>query len=186
MVEVEGRNIAALLNPRPVVLVTSCDINNKPNVLTVAWTMPVSHDPPLLALSISPTHHSHALLAETGECVVNIVGQQFAHAVEVCGNTSGAHANKFELAGLKTAESLHVRPPRIHGCLAYMECRIVRVLNAGDHSLLLADVVWAEATKGAFSDVWDTEQGDVLLCRQRDRFGVCKEISAGREVEQWQ
>ena len=78
MVEVEGRNIAALLNPRPVVLVTSCDINNKPNVLTVAWTMPVSHDPPLLALSISPTHHSHALLAETGECVVNIVGQQFA------------------------------------------------------------------------------------------------------------
>jgi len=173
MIEVEGRNIAALLNPRPVVLVTTCGIDGVPNVLTVSWTTPVSHEPPMVALSISEARYSHALLNETDECVVNVVGQQFIHAVEVCGNLSGAQADKFVIAGLKTTESLYVRPPRIEGALACLECRVVRALIAGDHSLFLAQVLVAEANELAFSDVWDTEVGDVLICRQRDRFGVC-------------
>jgi len=182
MIEVRGRNVSALLNPRPVVLVTTCGKDGIPNVLSVTWTTPVSHEPPILALSIAPIRHSHWLLNETGECVVNVVGQQLMDAVELCGKASGSRANKFAAAGLKTTGSVYVQPPRIDGALACLECRVIRSLIAGDHSLFIAQVLVAEADDRAFSDVWNTEAGDVLLCRQRDRFGICQKVPAQGNV----
>ena len=78
MVNVIGRDIAALLNPRPVALITCCDNAGTPNVLSVTWTMPVSHEPPIIAISIAPSRHSHSLLLEAGEFVLNIVGPGFS------------------------------------------------------------------------------------------------------------
>jgi hypothetical protein len=60
MLDVKGRDIAALLNPRPVVLITCCDRAGMPNVLSVAWTTPVSHEPPIIAVSIAPNRYSHS------------------------------------------------------------------------------------------------------------------------------
>jgi flavin reductase (DIM6/NTAB) family NADH-FMN oxidoreductase RutF len=182
MVNVTGRDIAALLNPRPVVLITCCDKAGHPNVLSVTWTMPVSHEPPIIAISIAPSRHSHSLLLETNEFVLNIVGQSFRNAVETCGNCSGKSADKFAEAALQTQKSLCVRPPRIAGALGYLECHIEERQAVGDHSLFLAHVLHAEALEKAFPGVWDTETGDVLLCRQRDQFGYC-EISESGEAE---
>jgi flavin reductase (DIM6/NTAB) family NADH-FMN oxidoreductase RutF len=182
MVNVKGRDIAALLNPRPVALITCCDKAGQPNVLSVTWTMPVSHEPPIIAISVAPSRHSHALLLETNEFVLNIVGQSFIDAVETCGNCSGASTNKVAEAGLRTEKSLCVWPPRIVGALGYLECRVAKRLTVGDHSLFLANVLQAEAVAEAFSGVWDTGNGDVLLCRQRDQFGRCK-ISDADEAE---
>jgi flavin reductase (DIM6/NTAB) family NADH-FMN oxidoreductase RutF len=174
MVNVKGRDIAALLNPRPVALITCCDKAGKPNILSVTWTTPVSHEPPIIAISIAPSRHSHSLLLETDEFVLNIVGQKFLRAVETCGTCSGKSEDKFAKATLQTQKSLRVRPPRIVGALGYMECHIEERRTVGDHSLFLANVLHAEAVKKAFPGVWDTETGDVLLCRQRDQFGRCE------------
>jgi len=174
MVNVKGRDIAALLNPRPVALITCCDTTGQPNVLSVTWTMPVSHEPPIIAISIAPSRHSHSLLLETNEFVLNIVGQSFLKAVETCGNCSGKSVDKFANATLQTEKSHCVRPPRIAGALGYLECRIEERRTVGDHSLFLANVLHAEALEEAFPGVWDTEIGDVLLCRQRDQFGRCE------------
>ena len=173
MIPVQGRDIAALLNPRPVALVTCCDKAGIPNVLSVTWSMPVSHEPPMVAIGIASSRYSHRLIIQTKHFVLNIVGQNFLEAVEACGAVSGATTDKFAQAGLCLGKSLFVRPPRIIGALGYLECRVEKRLSAGDHSLFLAKVVCAEALEGAFAGIWNTEKGDVLLCRQRDQFGQC-------------
>jgi flavin reductase (DIM6/NTAB) family NADH-FMN oxidoreductase RutF len=67
------------------VLVSCIGKANKPNVTTVAWAMPTSINPPLLAISLAPTRHSHTLIEESGEFTV--ISQrwkfcrQFTHAV---------------------------------------------------------------------------------------------------------
>jgi flavin reductase (DIM6/NTAB) family NADH-FMN oxidoreductase RutF len=171
-----------MLNPRPVALITCCDKAGVPNVLSVTWTMPVLHEPPIIAVSIAPNRYSHALLLITNEFVLNIVGQSFLEAVETCGNCSGKITNKFAKAGLRTEKSLCVQPPRIVGALGYLECRVAEHLTVGDHSLFLANVLHAEALEKAFPGVWDTETGDALLCWQRDHFGRC-EISESDEAK---
>jgi flavin reductase (DIM6/NTAB) family NADH-FMN oxidoreductase RutF len=165
-----GRNISALLNPRPVVLVTCCDKNGVPNVLSAAWHTPLSHDPPLLGISIDKRRYSHHLIVASGEFAINVVGPEFQPAIEFCGNCSGAEVDKITSAKLNLKQAYHIRPPLIDGALAHLECVVRQQVNAGNHSFFIADVLYAEAREDGFSDCWEASIGSVLLCLQRDRF----------------
>jgi len=48
-----------MLFPTPVVLVTSVDEAEKPNIITLAWTGVVNSDPPMIGISIRPERYSH-------------------------------------------------------------------------------------------------------------------------------
>lgn len=61
-----------LLHSMHTVLVSCRGKTGKHNIITLAWAMPTSINPPLIAISISPRRHSHALIEETKEFVVNI------------------------------------------------------------------------------------------------------------------
>ena len=178
---IRGREIAALLNPRPVVLVTCCDAEGKPNVFSLAWHTPLSHDPALVGISIGRSHYSHSLIQATGEFVINIVGQGLLNAVVVCGNHSGADGDKSTLADLKLERARWVQAPLIADALGYLECRVAQEVSCGDHTLFVGHVIDAVARPDCFSDEWDLIRGDVLLCRQRDHFGHC--VAAERAGE---
>lgn len=168
---ITGRKIAALLNPRSAVLVTCCDATGVPNVLSVAWHTPLSHEPPLVGLSIGLTRYSHGLIAETGEFVINVVDKALQPAVELCGSHSGRDSDKVALAGLPLRPACCVRPPVIVSAMGHLECRVEGRVPAGDHTFFVGRVLHAEVRAGCFSDAWHPTQGHVLLCLQRDRFG---------------
>ena len=100
---IQGRAIAALLNPRPAVLVTCCDGKGKPNVLSIAWHTPLCHNPPMLGISIDHRRYSHNLIDHSGEFVINVVSQAFLPAIELCGNQSGQSMDKFQEAEIGRA-----------------------------------------------------------------------------------
>lgn len=168
---IQGREIAALLNPRPVVLVTCCDEHDAPNVLSVAWHTPLSHDPPLVGISIDLRRYSHELINRSGEFVLNIVAQEFQSIIELCGNRSGRDLDKVRAAGLALQPAYHVNPPFIDGALAHLECTIVNQVRTGDHTFFVGQVLYAEAQAGCFTDHWVPQNGNVLLCLQHDCFG---------------
>ena len=167
---IRGRQIAALLNPRLAILVTSCDDHGVPNVLTIAWHTPLSHDPPLLGISVDFRRYSHELIQKSGEFVLNIVSQQFQSAVELCGNHSGRELEKFAAAELELQPAYHVHPPLIQRALAHIECVVENQIRTGDHTFFIGKVLYAEAKPGCFNDAWEPDTGDVLLCLQRDRY----------------
>lgn len=172
MTIIHAREISALLNPRPAVLLTCCDEQGKPNIITIAWLTPLSHDPPLLGVSIAPSRYSHSLIDQTGEFVVNVVSRQLEQAVILCGAQSGAQVDKFQAAGLTALPAHHVRPPLIGGALAHLECRVVNQLHTGDHTFFVGQVLHAQALGGSFDEGWLEQKGDVLLCLQRGEFGT--------------
>jgi flavin reductase (DIM6/NTAB) family NADH-FMN oxidoreductase RutF len=71
-VEVPLSSSYRLLHPRLTVLVSCVDKEGKANVITLAWSMPVSINPPIVAISIAPKRYSHQLVEETKEFVINI------------------------------------------------------------------------------------------------------------------
>ncbi|NTW28451.1 MAG: flavin reductase family protein [Coriobacteriia bacterium] len=165
-----GRDIAALLHPRPVYLITTCDALGRPDVSAVAWVTPLSHTPPLVGISVRPKSRTHTLIEESGQFVINVADTSMQKAVEVCGNVSGHGADKIELAGLVTEEASCVSPPRLSGARAWIECAVEQRIDAGDHVLFMARILVARAKEG-FENGWDPDRASILLCSAHDRFG---------------
>ena len=55
-------NFHKLFYPKQVLLLTSCDREGKPNILTVSWHMPVSLEPPQIAVSIGKARYTKKLI----------------------------------------------------------------------------------------------------------------------------
>ncbi len=168
---ITGREVLALLNPRPAVLVTCCDQEGKPNAITIAWHTPLSHDPPLVGISIGKTRYSHGVIERSGEFVINIMDTTFRSAVETCGSVSGVDCDKIAMAGLELQPSHKVRCPSILGALGFLECRLIQQVPAGDHTLFIGEVLTAMVRKDSFNDSWIPHKARVLLFWHRGKYG---------------
>ncbi len=144
-----------LLHPYNATLVSCKGKNEETNVLAVAWVIPVSVDPPLLAMSIRPERYSHEFIMETKEFVVNIPTFKMAKKVLLCGRRSGRTFEKFKKALLSPQKAEKVNVPVIKECAAHLECKLVKTVKTGDHTLIIGQVVAAYATKGYFEEVYD-------------------------------
>lgn len=136
--------------PQLVGLVTTVDRAHQPNVATFAWIMSTSHDPELIAVSVSRARYTYECL--TDEFVVNLPTKELVKQVWAVGTLSGSNVDKFQVAGLTPIPSDVVKPPRIAECPTHIECRIVDTLETGDHTIFVGEVV---AKSGDFDAMKD-------------------------------
>jgi flavin reductase (DIM6/NTAB) family NADH-FMN oxidoreductase RutF len=130
-----------MLNPVPVVLVTSIGRHNRPNVMTVAWTGTVCSDPPMVSISLRSETLSHGLIQETREFVVNVPTAQMVRAVDYCGVLSGRNVDKFEKTGLTPVPASKVQPPVLRECPINLECMVRQEIVLGLHTLFIGEIV---------------------------------------------
>jgi flavin reductase (DIM6/NTAB) family NADH-FMN oxidoreductase RutF len=131
--------------PMRTFLITSGDIEGKPNIVAVSFCMPVSKIPPLLACAIREKACSSKLIEETGEFVVNIPPQVLKRQIYYCGYHSGHDVDKFKETGLTPKPARRVKAPIIEECVAHMECKVRQVMETGDKKLFVGEVVEAYA-----------------------------------------
>ena len=154
-----------LVHPMHAVLV-SClgtQAGSKPNIIAVAWIMPTSMAPPLVAISISPQRHSHKLIEESGEFVINIPTLELLQSTYSCGTFSGRSFDKFKKAGLTPMPSKKVKAPAIKECIAHLECIVEDQTKTGDHSVFVGKIVEAYADPGVFTENYDLKTSRLLL-----------------------
>lgn len=149
-----------LLTPGPLCLLTT-RYRGQVNVMTIAWVCPISLEPPLVMMALHPSRLTHDLLRLSEECVLSIPGRPLAEQAVRCGTISGQDADKTKLTGLTLDSGQRVEAPWIHECLAHLECVVVSVLQPGDHTLFIAEIVDAWAEKEAFQDMWLLQDKEV-------------------------
>lgn len=142
-----------LLLPRPVVLVTCIDDNGKPNIITIGWSSPVSHNPLVVAVAISPKRYSHDLIDRSREFVVNIPDINMAEMSNWCGRKSGRKFDKFAETGWTALPGKTIKTPHIAECYVHLECKVVQQVITGDHTTFFGQVVDAYAAKDSFKKV---------------------------------
>jgi flavin reductase (DIM6/NTAB) family NADH-FMN oxidoreductase RutF len=110
-----------------------------PRGMTVNSFTSVSLDPPLILVSIAKTSRSHDLLASGVAFTVNILGAE-----------QEPIARHFTRRGDDVAIHWHLAAssPRLIGTLAHFECSHWRSYDAGDHTLVLGEVVDFAAREG--------------------------------------
>lgn len=130
----------ALTAPLPPTIVTVGDMERS-NMLTVAWTGILATVPPKTYVSIRPSRHSHAMLTEGGEFVINLPSADMARTVDFVGIYTGKKMDKFERCGLTKLPSEKVAPPTIAECPISLECRVSEVISMGSHDVFVADIL---------------------------------------------
>ena len=139
--------VSTILNPVPVVMVSCAGKDpskegERPNIMTVAWAGTVNSEPPMISVSIRKSRHSHKIISETGEFVVNLVSKSLCKACDYCGVRSGADEDKFKACsitpvkadGMKYAYAIKEAPVSI-------SCTVKAVQELGSHDMYIAEIV---------------------------------------------
>lgn len=106
------------------------------NAFTAAWVMQASFDPPLLAISINPRHSSYALLQEGNEFTVNVLSRGRGDLARHFGQP--ASIDKLSTISWRAAEG---GAPIVLDALAWFECERIGECPAGDHVIVVGQVI---------------------------------------------
>lgn len=160
--KIRSDQASRLINHGPVILVTARHEQNM-NIMTAAWCMPVSKKPPMLAVAIGPSRFTHELIIKSGEFAVCIPGHDLSAQVMCCGTQSGRQgADKYAKCDLTAVPGEHVQAPLVVECLGAIECKLVAHPTAGDHSILVGEILGAWARPEAFGDRFLVENVSTL------------------------
>ena len=139
MRELELSRVFTLIEPGPVVLVTTRD-GTRNNIMTISWTMVLDFTP-MLAITTGAWNHSFAALRKFKECVIAIPTVDLLDRVVGIGTCSGADTDKFAKFKLTPLDGKVVNAPLIGECLANIECRVVDIVRK--HNIVVMEAVAA-------------------------------------------
>ena len=158
---------SVILNPVPVVMVTSRGTDGKDNVFTVGWVGTVCTKPPMLSISVRPERLSHKYISETMEFTVNMPTSKLTKAVDYVGVRSGKTVDKIKEMNFTMKEGTNVSSPYIDECPVSIECKVKTVLQLGTHDCFIAEVVGSHVNKNLFD-----EKGKIHL-EKADLISYC-------------
>lgn len=169
----------ALLAPLPPVMV-SCGNGENDNILTVAWTGILNTVPPKTYIAVRPKRHSHSIIKETGEFVLNLAPTSLVKTVDYCGIYTGAKVNKWEKCKLTKATADEVAAPMIAECPLSLCCKVTAVQPMGSHDLFFADIVavYADETLMDAQGKLHMERADLCAYAHGEYFALGKKIGS--------
>ena len=132
---------SAMLNPVPVVLITSKNKEGKINVFTVGWIGTACTKPPMITVAIRPERLSYEYIKESGNFVVNLPNSRMVRQVDYCGVRSGKQIDKIKEMKFTIENSKDVTSPLISECPVALECKVKSITPLGTHDLFLAEIV---------------------------------------------
>lgn len=132
---------SVMLNPTPVVLVTSKNKFGKINVFTVGWINTVCTKEPIVAMGVRPERLSYDYIKESGECVINLPTKDMVKVVDYCGVVSGKKEDKIKHFNLQLNEGISISTPSLEKCPVSLECIVKSITSLGTHDLFLLKVI---------------------------------------------
>ena len=186
--------LTATIVPRPIAWITSLDAEGKLNAAPFSFFNALAGDPPIVGIGIGGRHpgrraghwkDSAANIRARGEFVVNLVPYDLREAMNVTAIEFAAEVDEVAEAGLETAPSTKVAPPRLAASPVALECqRFVTLEVEVDRTIVLGRVVAMHVRDDAVLDAErchiDTPKLDLIgrmhgrgwYARTTDRFDM--------------
>jgi flavin reductase (DIM6/NTAB) family NADH-FMN oxidoreductase RutF len=119
----------AIVAPRPIGWISSIGADGALNLAPYSFFNAFSTKPFLVWFSSGGDKDSSTFAAESGEFVVNIVGRDLAEKMNRTAVDSPRGVNEFDYAGLEMVPSQMVKPPRVAGVPAALECKVTEIFR---------------------------------------------------------
>jgi len=111
------------------------------HAFTGSWLSQCSMKPPRLMLGLRHGTHSLDMLKQGKVFSVNWMSKDDKKVLEQFFKTTPASGNRF---GELTYQTKKTGAPILDKALSYVECEVVDIHDAGDHSIIVGEVVNAE------------------------------------------
>ncbi|MDX8519880.1 flavin reductase family protein [Mesorhizobium sp. VK23D] len=143
MKELPLGDVYRLIEPGPVVLLTTRSRQGRANVMTMSWHTMAKIAPPTIACIVSSDDLSFFALRQTKECVIAVPPVGLADKVVKVGNRSGRDTDKFATAWLTPLRGERASAPLVAECFANLECRVVDTRLVNKYNLFVLEVLKA-------------------------------------------
>lgn len=124
-----------------VTIVTAADAEARPIGMTANAFTSVSLDPPLVLVCVGKSAASHATMVQTDNFAVHVLSDDQEDLSTTFARSAAQGEDKF--ADLDWDEDEH-GVPSLPGSLARMSCRVWDRLDAGDHLVVIGQVLALE------------------------------------------
>jgi flavin reductase (DIM6/NTAB) family NADH-FMN oxidoreductase RutF len=111
------------------------------HAMTANWVTQAAFEPPMVVVAVENTSRTIALMRDSHHFAISVLQQGQRDLAGKLGRTSDQSPQK--LKGIKTKPAPISGVPVLADCLGWVECRVVATLPAGDHTLVLGEVVAA-------------------------------------------
>ncbi|MGL5085851.1 MAG: flavin reductase family protein, partial [Clostridium sp.] len=168
---------SVVLNPVPVVLITSRNSDGKDNVFTIAWGGTVCTKPPMVSISIRPERLSYEYIKESMEFIINMPSQKIVKAVDYCGVKPGRKFDKIKEMGFTMKEGTNVNVAYIDECPVAIECKVKSVTALGTHDMFVAEVVGSHINADLMDEKGKLhfEKGDLITYCHGEYYPMSKD-----------
>jgi flavin reductase (DIM6/NTAB) family NADH-FMN oxidoreductase RutF len=111
------------------------------SAMTAAWVTQASERPPCVAVSVRGDRYTHDLIMESATFALSVLREDQVDVATHFSETSGEYHDKLRGVpyGLTPGGS-----PHLLDCLAYMDCKVLDTVRAGDHTVLIGEVTAGE------------------------------------------
>jgi len=131
--------------------ITSTD-NDEVNAMVANWLSQVSFEPRLIALGLQKKSYSYGLIDKGRVFAINLFRKEDKESMLPFTKSRAKNPQKME--GASYTLSANTGCPVLEGAAAYIECRVVDMIDiGGDHDIVLAQPLAATILKTA--DVGD-------------------------------
>ncbi|HKK19985.1 MAG TPA: flavin reductase family protein [candidate division Zixibacteria bacterium] len=112
------------------------------NAFTASWVMQVSSEPPMLALAVHNAHQSMPLIKDNSAFAVNLIGEGQDGVAKAYYGPAESGYRKLEGSSVK--DSPATKTPLIPGAIGFFDCKVVRTVEAGNHTIFIGEIQAAE------------------------------------------
>lgn len=138
--------MSAAITPRPIAWLTTCSSDGIRNAAPYSFFNMMGSEPPLVAIGLmrrpdGSYKDSARNILDTGEFVVNLVGEADAAAMNFTCIDAPPEFDELAQAGIAVTQSTAITPPRIASAPVAMECRLFQSVDAGLSTVVLGQVL---------------------------------------------
>ncbi len=127
--------------PEQVVIVIAKDKNGKANPVTLGWTMIVSGEPPMMAISVYKGHYSVKTIRHSKCFTIAFPSSEMADATLFFGSHSGRDTDKFAAFKCETIPAKKIGSVLLADAVANFECVLDSQKAAGDHIVFFGRII---------------------------------------------
>lgn len=150
--------LGSTITPRPIAWVTSLSADGVVNAAPFSFFNCVGVEPPLVVLGLLRDLKTGRMkdtatnLHETGEFTVNLVCEGDGPVMNESSAPAPPEVSEVDYAGIVTAPSRFIAPPRIATSPVSFECRVHQLTDIGMQTVVLGEVLAAHVADAFITD----------------------------------